>query len=56
MNDNQGKSKRVSYDAHPTFVEYQKWIVNHPVYAGMPDTYFEDGSIQWEAPSNRSSG
>jgi len=56
MNNNQVQSKRASYDAHPTFVEYQNWIVKHPVYAGMPDAYFEDGSIQWEAPSNRNAG
>ena len=51
-----GKTKRVSYEAHPAFVEYQEWIVRHHAYAGMPDARFEDGSIQWEAPSNRRAG
>jgi len=41
---------------HPKFVAYMKAIVTHPVYAGMPDAVKDDGKIQWEAPSNRSSG
>lgn len=48
--------KKNSYEANSAFVEYQKFIVNHPAYAGMPDLFCEDGSIQWEAPSNRQSG
>jgi Alw26I/Eco31I/Esp3I family type II restriction endonuclease len=38
------------------FVVYMKEIVTHPVYEGMPDAIKNDGKIQWEAPSNRSSG
>ncbi len=38
------------------FLEYTKFIAKHPNYQGMPDTYLDDGNIQWEAPSNRSSG
>lgn len=38
------------------FVRYAQQIVNHPNYAGMPDTIGERGEIQWEAPSNRKSG
>lgn len=38
------------------FVLYIKQIATHSVYAGMPDAIKEDGKIQWEAPSNRSSG
>lgn len=41
---------------HPNFVQYMVEIVNHPSYAGMPDAVKFDGKIQWEAPSNRSSG
>ena len=41
---------------HPEFVAYMKAIVTHPVYEGMPDAIKNDGKIQWEAPSNRSSG
>ncbi|MEA5461678.1 Alw26I/Eco31I/Esp3I family type II restriction endonuclease [Arcicella sp. LKC2W] len=38
------------------FVNYMEEIVNHPTYANMPDAIKDDGKIQWEAPSNRSSG
>lgn len=41
---------------HPDFVEYMKFIVLHPSYAGMPDAIKGDGKIQWEAPSNRGGG
>lgn len=47
---------REMYDAHENFLAYQEEIVSSPVYAGMPDLRYEDGSIQWEAPSNRSGG
>jgi Alw26I/Eco31I/Esp3I family type II restriction endonuclease len=38
------------------FLEYAAFIVAHPNYRGMPDVYCDDGTIQWEAPSNRASG
>ena len=38
------------------FIEYMNFIVSHKAYAGMPDAIKNDGKIQWEAPSNRSSG
>ena len=38
------------------FLQYEEEIVNDPVYAGMPDLRHDDGTIQWEAPSNRGSG
>ena len=38
------------------FVTYMKAIVTHPTYSAMPDAIKDDGKIQWEAPSNRSSG
>lgn len=38
------------------FIRYMETIVNHPNYQGMPDAIKNDGRIQWEAPSNRSSG
>lgn len=41
---------------HPDFIEYVETMAAHPVYEGMPDTYREDGLVQWEAPSNRTSG
>lgn len=40
----------------PEFVAYMAFIVNHPAYSDMPDAVKCDGKIQWEAPSNRSSG
>ena len=42
--------------ASTAFVEYTRFIVNHPVYEGMPDAWNENGAVQWEAPSNRGSG
>lgn len=41
---------------HPNFIKYIRFIVEHPVYKGMPDAIDEDDKIQWEAPSNRKSG
>ena len=38
------------------FQEYMEAMAEHPAYAGMPDLLNVDGSIQWEAPSNRKSG
>lgn len=38
------------------FVAYMKTIVTHSAYNEMPDAVKNDGIIQWEAPSNRSSG
>lgn len=40
----------------PAFLEYVKFIAEHPVYAGMPDAYLETGEVQWETPSNRTGG
>ncbi len=41
---------------HLDFIKYMEFIVEHPAYAGMPDVYYEPGRIQWEAPSNRTTG
>lgn len=41
---------------HSDFLEYERFIVTHPAYQGMPDVYLDDGGIQWEAPSNRRGG
>lgn len=41
---------------HPDFIQYVEFIANHPVYEGMPDAFTDEGLVQWEAPSNRSSG
>lgn len=41
---------------HSNFIQYIEFIANHEVYAGMPDTFIKGNKIQWEAPSNRTSG
>jgi hypothetical protein len=33
-----------------------KRMVAERAYAGMPDVYYDDDRIQWEAPSNRKTG
>lgn len=38
------------------FEKYEEEIISDPAYIGMPDLYFPDGRIQWEAPSNRKGG
>ena len=48
--------KRENLEANEAFLQYEEEIVNHPAYAGMPDLKHDDGTIQWEAPSNRGSG
>jgi Alw26I/Eco31I/Esp3I family type II restriction endonuclease len=50
-------AKQADYGAgHPDFLAYVQMIVNDPNYADMPDVYKDDGTVQWEAPSNRASG
>lgn len=41
---------------HPEFIQYIEFIANHQNYDGMPDAFTEGNKIQWETPSNRSSG
>lgn len=41
---------------HDIFHEYMNAIANHPAFEGMPDAYYDDGRVQWEAPSNRTGG
>lgn len=38
------------------FERYAREIVAHANYLGMPDLFGNKGTVQWEAPSNRSSG
>lgn len=52
----ENKMKRNRYNPAENFLEYQRSLVNNPIYSGMPDPYCDDGTIQWEAPSNRKSG
>lgn len=56
VDDNPKSYGRKGQSWSPAFVEYMKFIVLHPNYSGMPDAVKKDGKIQWEAPSNRSSG
>lgn|GEM_PF-192795 len=48
--------KKNNYEASEAFLQYEEEIVSNPAYAGMPDLRHDDGTIQWEAPSNRGSG
>lgn len=49
------KRKKPKFGAEE-FGKYAQSIVSHPNYSGMPDVIGSKGQIQWEAPSNRSSG
>ncbi len=49
-------AKKSNYEANEAFLQYEEEIANHPNYSGMPDLRHEDGTIQWEAPSNRGAG
>lgn len=49
-------NKKSNLEANEAFLQYEEEIVTHPAYAGMPDLRHDDGTIQWEAPSNRGSG
>ena len=49
-------AKKTNLEANEIFLQYEEEIVNDPVYAGMPDLRHDDGTIQWESPSNRGSG
>lgn len=49
-------NKKTNYEANEAFLQYEEEIATHPAYAGMPDLRHEDGTIQWETPSNRGSG
>lgn len=49
-------SKKANLEANEAFLQYEEEIVNDPAYAGMPDLRHDDGTIQWEAPSNRGAG
>lgn len=48
-------AKKANLEATENFLQYEEEIVNSPIYKGMPDARRPDGSIQWEAPSNRGS-
>lgn len=41
---------------HQIFQKYMEKMVSSTAYSGMPDTHYDDGRIQWEAPSNRTGG
>lgn len=50
------RARAINEEAIEAFLQYEEEIAAHPAYAGMPDLRYGDGSIQWETPSNRSSG
>ena len=41
---------------HEIFQKYMEQIASDPAFEGMPDLHYDDGRIQWEAPSNRAGG
>lgn len=45
-------AQKTNLEANEIFLQYEEEIVNDPV----PDLRHDDGTIQWEAPSNRGSG
>lgn len=50
-------AKRAEHGSgHPDFLAYTHFIAEHSSYANMPDAYLDTGEIQWETPSNRTSG
>ena len=49
-------AQKTNLEANEIFLQYEEEIVNDPVYADMLDLRHDDGTIQWEAPSNRGSG
>lgn len=49
-------NKKANLEANEAFLQYEEEIVSNPAYAGMPDLRHNDGTIQWEAPSNRGAG
>lgn len=49
-------NKKNNIEASEAFLQYEEEIVSNPAYSGMPDLRHDDGSIQWEAPSNRGAG
>ncbi|SDZ38317.1 type II restriction endonuclease, Alw26I/Eco31I/Esp3I family [Jannaschia faecimaris] len=55
MNE-QIKSGFKGQDPHSTFQKYMTEIAESREFHGMPDVYYDDGRIQWEAPSNRTGG
>lgn len=49
-------NKRTNLEVNEVFLQYEEEIVRDLAYAGMPDLRHADGTIQWEAPSNRGTG
>jgi Alw26I/Eco31I/Esp3I family type II restriction endonuclease len=45
---------RGKFPAHPRYVDYMRMIVDHPNYRGMPGAVSEDGRINWQVSSGRS--
>ena len=37
---------------HPNFIEYTKFIVNHPNYSSLPNKFDSNGNIKWVSPSD----
>ena len=44
---------RGKFEAHSNYLEYMEMIVNHPNYVGMPNARSEDGHINWQVSSGK---
>ncbi|MFA9476955.1 hypothetical protein ACERK3_01485 [Phycisphaerales bacterium AB-hyl4] len=49
----QPKYGRGKFDHHEGYVKYQKMIVAHPAYAGMPGAVSENGKPVWQVSSGK---
>jgi hypothetical protein len=45
---------RGQFDAHPDYIAYMRTVVEHSAYAGMPNAVSDDGRINWQVSSGRS--
>lgn len=47
------KYGRGKFEADPKYIKYMEMIVNHPHYSGMPNARSEDGRINWQVSSGK---
>ncbi len=44
---------RGKFEAHPDYIKYMEMVVDHPHYTGMPNAKSEDGHINWQVSSGK---
>ena len=47
------KYGRGKFETHPNYIEYMKWIVEHDSYQGLQNAKSEDGRINWQVSSGK---